>query len=140
MTVRNGVSVWMAGLAMGLAVVGVGASRPAAAADDEALSRILDILREEGLIDEARHAELESEVKKKAEKRAWLDRINIWGDFRGRYENFLFDDDRVTRAAGDSLSDRHRARYRARLNLSAEVASRATVSGRISQPVRPATL
>lgn len=124
---RSGVPVWLTGFAVCIASLGVGAARPAAATDDETLSAILDVLREEGLIDEERHAELEAKARKKAEKREWLDRISIWGDFRGRYENFLYDDDPVTEAMGEHLPDRHRARYRARLNLSADVASRATV-------------
>jgi hypothetical protein len=112
---------------------------PAAASDDETLTEIVNVLREQGLIDEDEHAELAAKAAKKDAKRAWVDRVNVWGDFRARYEAFDYEQDVYTRSADAAdpttnirLQNRHRARYRARLNVSGKVASRATVFFRLA--------
>ena len=130
---RRGVGVGRRLLAIGawILMANLVAAVPAAAMDDEAMQEVLRILHEEGYLDEERHAELAQKVEERAEKRSWLDRISIWGDFRGRYENFLFERDVVSTALGERLPNRHRARYRARLNLSGEVNDHATVYLRI---------
>ena len=116
---------------VGCVVLGLLGAVPAAAVDDETLAEVLEILREEGLIDEERHEEMATKLEERSARFDWLDRISIWGDFRGRYENFLFDRDSVALAMGERLPNRHRARYRARLNLSAEVNDYATVYLRV---------
>jgi hypothetical protein len=103
-----------------------------AADDDQTLTEIVNVLREQGLIDEDEHTELAAKAAKRDAKQAWTDRVNVWGDFRARYEGFLYEQDIYTRANGDRLQDRHRGRYRGRLNVSGEVVSRATVYLRLS--------
>lgn len=105
---------------------------PAGASDEATLTEIVDVLRKEGLIDEDEHAELAAKAARKDAKQAWIDRVNVWGDFRARFEAFQFEQDVYTRSAGDRLRDRYRGRYRGRLNVSGEVASRATVYFRIA--------
>ena len=120
-------------VAVGLGIAGLGvlAGQPAQATDDEALEQVLQILLDEGLLDEERHEELAAQVRARAERRSWLDRISVWGDFRLRYENFLFHRDSVAEAMGENLPDRHRVRYRGRLNLSGEVNDYATAYVRL---------
>jgi hypothetical protein len=48
---------------------------------------------------------------------SWTDRIGVFGDFRGRYEGFWFDED----ATGAERDDRHRARYRLRVGFEAQI-------------------
>jgi hypothetical protein len=103
-----------------------------AADDDQTLTEIVNVLREQGLIDEDEHTELAAKAAKRDAKQAWTDRVNVWGDFRARYEGFLYEQDIYTRANGDRLQDRHPGRYRGRLNVSGEVVSRATVYLRLS--------
>ena len=114
------------------AFLGLALGGPAQAVDDETMQEVLQILRDEGLIDEERHSELATKVEKRGDKLAWLERISIWGDFRGRYENFFFDRDPVAEAAGERLPNRHRVRYRLRLNLSGVVNDYATVFLRLA--------
>jgi hypothetical protein len=52
----------------------------------------------------------------------------VFGDLRGRFEWFDYDQDIYTRSAGGRLQDRYRGRYRARLGASAKVVSRASVT------------
>lgn len=127
--------LWL--LIPGLLIPGLAA--PALADDEPTLTEIVNILREKGLLDEDEHTDLAARAAKEQDKRAWTDRVSIWGDFRGRYEGFFFERDVYSRAldaadpSGDSrLHDRHRVRYRARLDVEGEVASRAIVHFRIA--------
>lgn len=104
---------------------------PASAEDDQTLTEIVNVLREQGLIDEDEHAELAAKAAKQDAKRAWTDRVNFWADFRARYESFDTSQDSYGRFLGVRYQDRNRARYRARINMSGEVASRATVYFRL---------
>ncbi len=92
---------------------------PAAAAEDPpVVEEVLGILRERGLIDEAKHAELVTRNRAWEEDHAsLLGRIELSGDLRLRYEGFWFDRD-VTDTNRDN---RHRGRYRFRLNGKAEI-------------------
>jgi Putative porin len=107
---------------------------------DQKLTDLVRILREQGVINDDQYVELSSEAAKKQEKRSWVDRFSVWGDFRARYEGFFYERDAVARALetppdpADAvrLEDRHRGRYRARLNIRAEVASRAAVYLRLA--------
>ncbi len=92
------------------------------AKDEPTLTEIVEILRERGLIDDDQHAELAAKAAKEQAKRSWTDRVSIWGDFRARYEGFFYDQDPYA-----DKDDRQRFRYRARLDVKGEVASRATV-------------
>jgi hypothetical protein len=85
-------------------------------ARDPALDELIEILRERGVLDPGDEEAIE---KAAAEDPAWFEelarRIRFWGDFRGRYEYFSYFDDPVD--AHRLLGDRHRLRYRLRLNL-----------------------
>jgi hypothetical protein len=96
---------------------------PALAADEPTLSEIVNILHEKGLIDDEEHEALAAKASKEQTKRSWTDRINLFGDFRGRME--MFDYEKVN---GVEQSDRYRARYRARLGVNAKIVSRASVT------------
>jgi hypothetical protein len=110
------------GIRHGLAIVAgfaaVSFTLPAAAEENPALLETLEIMRERGLIDEAKHAELV------AKNQAWeashpslLSRLEWSGDFRGRLENFWYDRDDF----GVSTADRTRGRYRLRIGARAKV-------------------
>lgn len=89
----------------------LGAS-PAAAADGPVIEEVLAILKERGIVDEARYGELVAKNAAYEAKQASLLSKVVWtGDFRARYENFWFDED----ALGNEADNRHRARYRLRI-------------------------
>ena len=54
-----------------------------------------------------------------ANEEDWTDRIEAWGDFRARYETFSYSDegDFVDSDGNGIFDDRHRFRYRLRLNV-----------------------
>jgi hypothetical protein len=89
----------------------------------------LQIMRDRGLIDDAKHAELV------AKNQAWegshpslLSRLEWSGDFRGRFENFFYDEDDF----GIDTEDRNRARYRLRIGARAEVNDVVTAGFRLA--------
>lgn len=91
---------------------------PALADENPAVVETLAILRERGMIDEAKHAELV------AKNQAWetshpslLSRLEWSADFRGRLENFWYDQDDF----GVDTDDRTRGRYRLRIGARAKV-------------------
>jgi Putative porin len=96
--------------------------------EDPTLTEIVNILHEKGLIDDDEHEALAAKASKEQAKRSWTDRISLYGDLRGRFEMFDYAQDIYTKSAGDDLDDRYRGRYRARLGVSAEVVSRASVT------------
>jgi hypothetical protein len=100
--------------------------------EDPTLSEIVNILREKGLIDDDQQAELTAKAAKEEARRSWTDRISLFGDLRGRFEAFDYQKDIYTRSVGATITDRYRARYRARLGVTADVASRAAVTLRTS--------
>jgi len=86
--------------------------------DPPVVEEVLGILRERGLIDEQKHAELVTRNRAWEEEHAGLlGRIELSGDMRLRYEGFWFDRD-VTNSNRDN---RHRGRYRLRLSGKAEI-------------------
>ena len=96
---------------------------PAFAAEDPTLSEIVNILHEKGLIDDEEHEALAAKAAKEQTKRGWTDRINVFGDLRGRFESFNHE-----KVGGETLRDRYRGRYRARLGVNAKIVSRASVT------------
>jgi hypothetical protein len=90
----------------------LGLATPALAAEAAVIDEVLAILKERGIVDEARHAELVAKNKAYETKQSSLLSRVIWtGDFRARLENYWFDED----ALGGEDDNRHRARYRLRL-------------------------
>jgi len=96
--------------------------------EEPTLSEIVNILHEKGLIDDEEHEALAAKASKEHAKRSWTDRISVFGDLRGRFEMFDYDQDIYTKSAGGRLRDRYRGRYRARLGVNAKVVSRASVA------------
>jgi len=87
---------------------------------DPALDELIEILRQRGVLEARDEQAIEQAA---AEDPAWYEklaqRIDLWGDFRGRYEYFSFFDDPIN--ADRNLPDRHRLRYRLRLNAKGRV-------------------
>jgi hypothetical protein len=96
--------------------------------EEPTLSDIVNILHDKGLIDDDQHAALAAKAAKEQKSHGWTDRITVFGDLRGRMEGFDYEQDIYTKSANSSLSDRYRARYRARLGVAAKVVSRASVT------------
>ena len=85
---------------------------PAMAADEAVIDEVLAILKERGIVDETRHAELVAKNRAYEAKQASLLSRIVWtGDFRARYENFWYGED----ALGGEADDRNRLRYRLRI-------------------------
>ena len=115
-------------VALGVAF-GVGSAAAEPQADpqaDPALTELVQILKNQGVLDEAEYTHLTAKAAKQEEKQSWTDRITLWGDLRGRYEGFFYTGD------DDDVPDRSRLRYRLRLNGKAEINSRAQVLFRIA--------
>lgn len=85
----------------------------------EGLSDLVEILRKQGVIDEAEYNQINARAEKKEAKDSWTDRISIWGDLRARYEGFFYEDEDA------DVPDRSRLRYRMRMNVKADVNDRA---------------
>jgi hypothetical protein len=96
--------------------------------EEPTLSEIVNILHEKGLIDDEEHEALAAKASKEQAKRSWTDRISVFGDLRGRFEWFDYDQDIYSTSSGGRLQDRYRGRYRARLGVNANVVSRASVT------------
>ncbi len=72
----------------------VASGAPASAEENPAVVETLAILRERGLIDEAKQAELLSKNQQwEAAHPALLSRLEWSGDLRGRLENFWYEED-----------------------------------------------
>lgn len=97
------------------------------ASEPTVAEEILEILRSSGQIsqdqydvlltkaqDEERTRIVQSEPKMKSR---WTDRIIWYADFRGRAENFSYEDD----PDGTNADDRTRLRYRARIGVNAKI-------------------
>jgi hypothetical protein len=98
---------------------------------DPKLDELIEILRERGVLEPGDEEALEKAAAENPSKLAeWLERISIWGDFRGRYEYFTFFDDPVD--GQKDRGDRHRLRYRLRLNASGHVNEYADVFLRLA--------
>jgi hypothetical protein len=94
------------------------AAAAAGAEENPALIRAFEIMRDRGMIDEAEHAELVSKNQAwEASHPGLLSRLEWTADFRGRLENFWYDEDDFD---VDS-QDRNRGRYRLRIGARAKV-------------------
>lgn len=97
--------------------VGMAFVAHAALADDVGLSDMVEIMREEGVIDDGQYAQMKSKAEKREAKKSWTERLQLWGDARLRYEGFVYDKD----AFGDYHDNRGRFRYRLRLDGKGEI-------------------
>jgi len=98
-----------AALACALLVLAVA---PASAADEAVIQEVLAILKERGIVDEAKYHELVSKnTAYETKQSSLLSKIVLTGDFRGRFENYWYDED----AFGTEPDDRNRLRYRLRV-------------------------
>jgi hypothetical protein len=97
--------------ALACALLGLTAA-PAGAADEAVIQEVLAILKERGLVDETKYAELVTKNKAYETRQAsLLSKIVLTGDFRGRLENYWFDEDEL----GTEPDNRNRLRYRLRV-------------------------
>jgi hypothetical protein len=104
----------------------IGGAGPVTAAEEEqALTDLVQILKNEGVLDEGQYNELTAKAAKREAKQSWTDRISLWGDLRGRWEGFYY-----TKSDSD-YKDRNRLRYRFRLNGKAKINPYATVQFRL---------
>ncbi len=100
-----------------------------AATEEPVIGEVLQIMRERGLIDEAKHAELVSRNQTYEEKhQSLLGRIEWSGDFRARLENFWFDRDDT----GSNRPNRTRGRYRLRISGKAKINDWTTFNFRLA--------
>jgi hypothetical protein len=100
------------------AALGLAGAAPAAAADDGVIQEVLAILKDRGVVDQAKYDELVARNAAYETKQASLLSKVIWtGDFRARLENFWYDRDPV----GGNPDNRNRARYRLRLGATLPV-------------------
>ena len=91
---------------------------PTWAEDEAVIGEVLEILLERGIVDEDRYTELVAKNERYEQGRSsLLGGIELSGDFRGRLENFWYDED----ALGGERDNRHRGRYRFRLQGKARV-------------------
>jgi len=89
-----------------------------AAAEEPVVQDVLDILKDRGLVDDGQYTALSAKnLAYEEEQQGLLGRIEWSGDFRGRFENFWYDRDE----AGTRRDDRHRLRYRLRVQGKAEI-------------------
>lgn len=107
-----------------------GVALPAHADDPDAvIGEVLEILLERGIVDSDRYRELVAKNERyEAVQARFLDRIDFSGDFRGRLENFWFDRD----ALGGERDNRHRGRYRLRLQGKARINDSVTAIFRLA--------
>lgn len=106
---------WLLAAALvGAAPGAAGAADAAKAEEASVVGEVLEVLKERGLMSEAEYQRLASRNAKYEEqqKKSWLPKIELGGDFRFRNETFWFDEDET----GSERSDRNRMRYRFRLN------------------------
>lgn len=116
-------------IAVFLALASLSAAGPALAEENPALLETLQIMRDRGLIDEAKHAELVSKNQAwEASHPSLLSRLEWSGDFRGRLENFWYQEDDF----GVDTQDRSRGRYRLRIGARAKVNEVVTAGFRLA--------
>jgi len=100
-----------------------GSAMAGAAPPDPALTDLVQILHDQGVIDDAQLNQLSAKAaaQEHAKEESWTDRLSLWGDLRGRYEGFYYVGD------DSDVPDRSRLRYRLRLNGKAEINDYASV-------------
>ena len=110
-------------------VAALALAAPVAAEENPALVEALQIMRDRGMIDDAKHAELVSKNQAwEASHPSLLSRLEWSGDFRGRLENFWYDEDDF----GVDTDDRSRGRYRLRIGARAKVNEVVTAGFRLA--------
>jgi hypothetical protein len=122
---RFAVRTLPAALALTLALTLASASRAAEA--DPTIERIVDILRDKDLIDEATRASLLEEHAARSKAVSAAPAASGWqwkGDLRLRYQPELFDRD----GTGNESDDRYRFRYRARIGVTRSITDRIAVA------------
>ena len=110
-----------------LAIATFGQPGPAAGEEEPALTDLVQILRQEGVIDDEQYAQLSSKAEKKQNQDKWYERFSMWGELRLRWESFFYDRD----ATGNKRDDRNRVRYRLRINTKVRVNEHMNVLFRI---------
>lgn len=102
---------------------------PAVAEENPALVKAFQIMRDRGMIDDAEHAQLVSENQAwEAAHPSLLSRLEWSGDFRGRFENFFYEEDDF----GVDTQDRNRGRYRLRIGARAKINEVITAGFRVA--------
>ena len=109
-----------------VAVIGGGAPVAAETEEGQELTDLVQILKNEGVLDEGQYNELTAKAAKREAKKSWSDRISMWGDLRGRWEGFYYTKE------DSGFRNRSRLRYRFRLNGKAEINPYATVLFRLA--------
>ncbi len=99
------------------------------ATEDTSLHDLIVVLKERGAIGEDDYEAIAAknaayEAKQRQDRKP---KLTFWGDFRARYEGIFFNKDET----GVERTNRHRGRYRFRLNGKAEINSRAQVIFRL---------
>jgi hypothetical protein len=115
--------------AAAVAALAFGAPGIAAAGDETVTEEVLRILNERGIIEEGDYARLVSKNRAYEEEHAnRLPTLEFFGDFRGRYEYFSYDDDKFD----NDRPDRSRLRYRLRFGAGAEINDYISVKFRLA--------
>ena len=109
-----------------VAVIGGGAPVAAETEEGQELTDLVQILKNEGVLDEGQYNELTAKAAKREAKKSWSDRISMWGDLRGRWDGFYYTKE------DSGFRNRSRLRYRFRLNGKAEINPYATVLFRLA--------
>ena len=101
-----------------IAMLAFGTPGIAADGDETVTEEVLRILNERGIIEEGDYARLVSKNQAyEKEHASRLPRLEFFGEFRGRYESFFYDDDKFD----SDQPDRSRIRYRLRFGAGAEI-------------------
>jgi Putative porin len=104
-----------------LLVLLVSGAATAGAAEDEptALTALVKALHDRGVIDEQQYTDISARAAAAEAEQApgWWERLSFWGDFRGRYEGFFYQNT----PDGQSPDDQQRGRYRLRLGMASQI-------------------
>jgi hypothetical protein len=100
---------------------------------DLALQELIEILRQKELIDDDQYMDLaqKAAAEEAKQKKSWTERFSFWGDMRGRWESFAYNDDPFAPAE----PNRNRLRYRFRLNGKVDINDYFDVAFRIASGV-----
>jgi hypothetical protein len=100
-------------LVSGTATAGEPADEPTA------LTALVKALHDGGVLDEQQYTDISARAAAAEAERApgWWERLSFWGDFRGRYEGFFYENT----PNGQSPDNQQRGRYRLRLGMASQV-------------------
>jgi hypothetical protein len=100
-------------LVSGAAAAGEAADQPTA------LTALVKALHERGVIDEQQYTDISARAAAAEAEEApgWWERLSFWGDFRGRYEGFFYQNT----PNGESPENQQRGRYRLRLGMASQI-------------------